>query len=168
MTHQGKTMHSTIIAGSEDVMPNAVRRVLFLDFDGVLHPATTTPAGRFVHAPMLANCFLQLSCDVVISSSWRHSYSIDELRHFLPDELAHLIVGTTGPAVIGKHARFQEIQAWIARQPSPVDWRALDDCEWEFPTNTSKLFLCNANTGLSRKELLSISSWLNNAATERS
>lgn len=136
------------------------RHVLFLDFDGVLHPASSTPGGHFAHASKLADCIQGHSCEVVVSSSWRHSYPIEELKALLPDALSNRIIETTGTAVIGRHARFHEIQAWIKRQVTAITWRALDDCGWEFPTETKELILCDANTGLTRGELRLLSRWL--------
>lgn len=63
--------------------------VLFLDFDGVLNHVT--PTGYHPpHPGLLPECVAEvqalaeeLDADVVVSSSWRETYSIPRLRDFL-------------------------------------------------------------------------------------
>lgn len=136
--------------------------ILFLDFDGVLHPTSGPTSNQLIHAQTLADCLSPHVCEVVISSSWRHSWTIPELLSYLPKDLACKVTGATGDAYIGAHARFHEIQAWLDAHPRPggVSWRALDDCGWEFPKGTTHLIACNPNTGLTAKELKEIRRWL--------
>ena len=52
------------------------------------------------------------TCQLIISSSWRFHYPLEELRQMLLDGLAHRVVGRTGPALAVKHARYQELKAF--------------------------------------------------------
>lgn len=142
--------------------------LLYLDFDGVLHP-TSAPLGESFR---LAICLAETldasgACDVIISSSWRHYYTNVELLSYLPPSLAKRVRGVTGDAVIGRHARHQEIQAH-ARTFGVThfkQYRALDDCAWEFPQGVPYLIACNPNTGIGPHQLLTLQTWLSKASS---
>lgn len=125
------------------------RRVLFLDFDGVLHPygplAGTGPLGpRAVHYSGVL-CWLHHlatilrpfpDVEVVIHSSWREGYSLEELSGFL-EELGPRTIAMAPP---GK--RSQAIEAWLAEQTTPVtSYRILDDQTRQFSRSALRPFL---------------------------
>jgi hypothetical protein len=124
-------------------------KFIFLDFDGVMHPVTASEEDRFCHAQLLAETIGGLECEVrlVISSSLRGYYSLNELRTLLPKSLRDLIVGIT-PHFTGRHQRFKEIKAFLKDHPLGTDWRALDDDASGFPKGCPQLILCNCNIGL--------------------
>lgn len=130
-------------------MTTADPLLLFLDFDGVLHPlfvvdATTGYAkpydGRtLLHAPLLVDILRPWlpQLEIVISSTWGRKRDLDALRALLPAELAervsdavhhHLLppaLGTTTPIT----SRYDEI-AWYLQhvRPDAGDrWFAIDD-----------------------------------------
>lgn len=141
---------------------HALKRILFLDFDGVLHPASAYQTTPFIHAQALADCLQPHDCEIVISSSWRFQYTLLELRELLPHELARRVSGVTGPVHIGSMARYQEIQNHLLRRTDrdDVSWRALDDSSWEFPARQPELILCNPNQGIGSNQLRELSQWL--------
>src|SRR5271166_3585848 len=104
--------------------------VLFLDFDGVLHPNGCAPADCFCLLPALADTITPFELDIVISSSWRHQYSLRSIKKRFPAPLRKRVVGTTGDSFPGTYARWKEIRAYLAEHPAP-DWRALDDFDFE-------------------------------------
>ena len=70
--------------------------IIFLDIDGVLH---TDPCAHeksfFIKTPLIAEVLKDYAIEVVISSSWRTVYTLNEIKdQFLP-EIGHLIVGAT-------------------------------------------------------------------------
>jgi hypothetical protein len=135
-------------------------KYLFLDFDGVLHSANQ-PGVVFTNVQLLEQALAGSPCQLVISSSWRFHHSLDELKQRLPVSLADRVVGTTGPALALKHARYQEIKAYLdQRGKSLANWRALDDADLEFPKECEQLILCNANTGMSQAQVQAVSKWL--------
>ena len=116
-------------------------KYLFLDFDGVLHSANQ-PGTVFTQVQLLEQALAGSPCQLVISSSWRFHHSLDELKQRLPVSLADRVVGTTGPALALKHARYQEIKAYLDhRGKSLANWRALDDAVLEFPKECEQLIL---------------------------
>ena len=108
-----------------------MKKILFLDFDGVLHPATDDSVEEFSKADVLACALLGYDCEIVISSAWRLHCRLDQLKDFLPDGIAERVIGTTGDDPLSHYARHDAILACLASS-EPVDWRALYDAKTEF------------------------------------
>ena len=134
-------------------------KLLFLDFDGVLHPSNFAGEAPFGRAHLLEETLALFSPKIVVSSSWRFTHKLEKLQKTVPDFISGLIIGATGAAVVGKHPRFSEIQNYL-RGYGPVDWKALDDSYWEFPNPCPRLIRCNSNTGISQKEVSALMTWL--------
>ena len=134
-------------------------KLIFLDFDGVLHPTQFTSESPFSRAALLEESFNLISPKIVISSSWRFTHNLEKLQKTIPTFISSLIIGATGAAVIGKHPRFTEIQNYL-QSYGPVDWRALDDSYWEFPNPCPRLIRCNPNTGIADRQILELNRWL--------
>jgi len=111
---------------------------LFLDFDGVLHPGNK-PGLVFTQAQLLEQALAGSTCQLIISSSWRFHYPLEELKQMLPDGLAHRVVGRTGPALAVKHARYQEMPWSIAQSACPY---------------IASFFICNLGFSLLKLSLL--------------
>ena len=132
-------------------MPSS--KVVYLDFDGVLHPSSPVMDGLFSRSYLLEPLFENSDASIVISSSWRFTHSLEQLQAKLPSHLAQRVIGITGDAVIGKHARYQEIMNHVRQLEPGTRWCALDDSYWEFPTSCKELIRCNPNTGIGVKEV---------------
>lgn len=133
-------------------------KVLFLDFDGVLHP-TSHGSALLSQLPLFESAVEQHDCAIVISSSWRFHMDLEKLRGHFSTEVRERILGVTGEPYIGAYARFHEINAYVLEQ-GIADWRALDDAYWEFPKDCSQLIRCNPNTGLTVSEVNRLQAWL--------
>jgi len=136
-----------------------MNKVLFLDFDGVLHPTHSVSDAPFNRIDLLEEAISDVSLDIVISSSWRFTHNLEKMQRILPKSISNLIIGCTGDPVIGKHPRFNEIQAFLISN-GLSNWKALDDSYWEFPTPCPQLIRCNPNTGITKKEVLQLKQWL--------
>ena len=134
-------------------------KLLFLDFDGVLHPSHFAGQAPFSRAHLLEETLAQFAPKIVVSSSWRFTHSLLKLQKSLPTAIGQLIIDATSTAIIGKYPRYQEIQNYLSGY-GPADWRALDDSYWEFPQTCSKLIRCNPNTGIADKQVLELQQWL--------
>ncbi len=134
-------------------------KTLFLDFDGVLHPTLATPKQLFGKAPMLVEVIERWQPWVVISSSWRFHFSLEEILSRLPAAVAIQVLGKTGEAHIGKHARWNEILDYCSRHHA-AEWRALDDSAFEFPADCQELIRCDGAVGLTDLEVARLESWL--------
>ena len=140
-------------------MHSPSQRYLFVDFDGCLHSNQATPQEWFIRAPALEHALAPSSVALVISSSWRFHFPKQEILARLPRGLADRVVGFTGDALVGTHARYHEICAW-QRLHASGDFRCLDDAHWEFPRDCPQLILCNGAIGLAERELDQLRRWL--------
>lgn len=139
------------------------QKVICLDFDGVVHPAmegdyrmSVTHFGWLPHLQRL----LDPHPDVVllVHSTWRHQYNVEELRLLLGDVLGPRVVAAAPPG----NDRSQAIQAWAGEQTEALDMLVLDDAPDEFPeTMDFKMVVCNPARGLSDPVVQrSIKQWL--------
>jgi hypothetical protein len=123
-------------------------RVLFLDFDGVVHPGpgVDTKLGHWVWLPALTRLLAgHPDVRVVVHSTWRYDYDLDELRELL---------GSLGARVVGvtpRGQRWDSIEWWMSQNYKMVrSWRVLDDAPDEFPEPApAQLIVCDPSTGVS-------------------
>lgn len=121
-------------------------RALFLDFDGVLHPAGGVPGYTlpFEWPPLLSDILSSgPHIALVIHSSWAERYSFEELREFL-GPLAVKLVGA-----VGSGPKAEAITAFLRGSPDIDSWLVIDDCPNEFPsTFVGSIAVCDPATGL--------------------
>jgi len=153
--------------------------ILFLDFDGVLHPDAVylrhsgqielrTEGALFMWADRLAEA-LQHHPDVriVLSTSWVRNIGFHRARKALPVELAAKVVGATWHSAMGKgwpdyipwdnQTRYEQIKAYLARlsAPHPHRWIAVDDdAQGWANAELHRLIQTDPNLGLSAPETL--------------
>ena len=133
-------------------------RILFIDFDGVLH-AAAGPADRmrrFVWAPILHNLIAQHpDIQVVVHAS---------ARDHTPAETIVAQLGAVGIAVADvaepKIPRWEAIQKYLERHPG-ADYRILDDAPAEFPLECDGLIICDPRVGISDEAVVErIREWI--------
>lgn len=114
--------------------------ILFLDFDGVLHPLyPTAELPEFCYLPRLAAVLRDFPrVEIVISSSWRTEFELEALRAFFPADLQARIIGVT-PWLPG--SRCEEVLAWLREHRPGSPWLALDD-QPKLWRQTGRLLLC--------------------------
>lgn len=135
-------------------------KILFLDFDGVLHPSIANANEFFSNIKIFDEGIRELPVKIVISSSWRFQYSINQLKKLLGPNIGTRVIDVTGDAHIGKYARFEEINTWI-RSNECQEWVILDDSKFEFPENVENLILCDSRVGITREVMSQLNSLLN-------
>ena len=86
--------------------------ILFLDFDGVLHPwdpkTNLNEKQMFSLKPLLENTLRNFpDVEIVITSSWRQKYSLEKLRHLFSAEFSSRIIGVTPPTRRDERGRYQ-------------------------------------------------------------
>ena len=137
-------------------------KLLFLDFDGVMH-STNDQSVFFEKADLLKKALIDTPVEIIISSSWRFQFNLNQLKKFFPREIQDKVVGVTGDPVIGKFPRYNEILNYLKFiNQTLCDWRALDDFHLEFPKECENLILCSSNTGLQQKQITALKKWLKN------
>jgi hypothetical protein len=126
--------------------------VIFLDFDGVLHPYAPWPfaeeakRSHFQHLPCLESVLRDHSeVRIVIASDWRLHNSIDELRtHFSPD-IQPRVIGTTAldrPSGVMLGQRHLLAERFMSdNNLLCVPWIAIDDTKESYLPD-SPLLLC--------------------------
>jgi hypothetical protein len=134
--------------------------ILFLDFDGVLHPVGGVPMKRRLARLPLLEALLRepalREVGIVISSTWRIAYTMAQLRSSFAPDMRDRIVDRTPQldTSLPQHARHAEISAWLARHPDVSHWVAVDDDVRGFPPGAhgNTVFTC-ADTGLTGRDI---------------
>lgn len=133
--------------------------ILFLDFDGVLHADPCyDEAMLFCHLPRFEAILRDFpSAEIVISSTWRETRKVEQLRSFFSPDIASRIIGVTPSwrdashlfSIIGPYFRQVEIEAWMRASSRPwEDWVVIDDRSYWFRPFLPNLVVCNSKIGL--------------------
>lgn len=152
-------------------LPSEIGVILFLDFDGVLHPDAVYRRldGRielrasgelFMWAPLLEEILEDYpELRIVLSTSWVRVLGFRRARERLPAKLAERVIGATWHSAMGRNSldvigwdhqtRFQQISAYLSRSPNPTPWLAIDDDDVGWPDEQkSSLILTDPVKGL--------------------
>ncbi|MGZ3240372.1 MAG: HAD domain-containing protein [Burkholderiaceae bacterium] len=133
--------------------------ILFLDFDGVLHPEPCYQVEALLcHLPKFESLLRDFpAVDIVISSTWRDKRTLEELQALFSPDIGKRIVGVTPywqdhpdlMDVIGNYQRHIEIEAW-RRVSGRIyeEWFALDDRAYLFKPFLQNLVRCDPATGI--------------------
>lgn len=128
--------------------------ILFLDFDGVLHPRA--PGKRLLcNLPRLEAVLREFEfVEVVIASTWREDMSFEQLQGLFSPDIRSRIIGITPVVEIefpaGPHgSREKEIRLFLEQENyKDRSWLALDDEERLFSTGCANLVICPTLIGL--------------------
>lgn len=147
-----------------------IKRVLFLDFDGVLHySGNELPFSRTSFLEKIIE--LDPHLDIIISSSWRESFDLQGLKDFFPDSIAERIQGVTpifkasllqnedGDWVEQNQGiRQKEIEQYMVdNYPLNTSWIALDDAADLFKEDTNLIL---TPTGMNEETVDAFEYWL--------
>lgn len=132
--------------------------ILFLDFDGVLHPIPTKDRNLLCHIPRLEDVLREFPhVQVVISSLWRATHDLPSLQAYFSEDIRPRIIGVTpfteAPPFPGcewfiiAKVRHAEIMQWIKDNNYTGSWLALDDAYNEFPDDCPQLIECITEIG---------------------
>ena len=138
--------------------------IIFLDFDGVLHP-TVRGEPDFSRLPLFWKILRACpDTEVVLSTSWREIYRPDELVEFVThgggEDLAHRIIGSTPERLAepgaftyaaGRpyHRRHIECELWlVGNQQTKRPWLAIDDIARWFPADSPNLYWIDGKLAL--------------------
>lgn len=145
--------------------------ILFLDFDGVLHPqyeGQPTPDDElFCHLPRVEAVLRDFpTVDIVISSMWRYYQPLTQLRSHFADDMQPRIIDTTLRLArsAGLARREQEILDWLAatgRMGEP--WVAIDDASGQFVRHVERLVACRWYEGVNDEAEATLRDKLKNA-----
>lgn len=131
--------------------------ILFLDYDGVLHPDPCfDPARMFAFAPRLALCLAEFpEVDIVLSTSWRHEKPLDDLVAPLLPAMQSRVVGITphfgdfrpAPHLTPYRREAECVQWLVSHGAADREWVALDDRPSLFTPRCERLIECDSAFG---------------------
>jgi hypothetical protein len=149
-------------------------QIIFLDFDGVLLTSRTCFAygGSFSSAkpdPVLVEalrrCCSNPDTDIalVVSSTWREC-GTDAIKKLIQCDLDQYLHADWKTDVIrcpqGIDDRPTEIDKWLAEHPEVIDYRILDDDNWNWkPKQATKWLPCDSQDGIGSQSLLQLMQW---------
>ena len=148
--------------------------ILFLDYDGVLHPHDVylergkpvlhQPGELFMWAPILADIVSPYpDLSIVLSTSWVRRLRFDRAKSYLPELLRVRVIGAAWHSSMGRHpeaahrieswfvkaSRFEQIAHYVACSSS-TDWLAIDDDDYGWrESERHRLIRTDQNKGLS-------------------
>ena len=143
--------------------------ILFLDFDGVLHPEPCIEHGQFIHLRKFERWLrTHAEIEVVISSSWRNQVPWLEILDRFSADIQTRIVGRTPsrlqivrslvPTEVLIYKREAEIFEWRRMQGRLSDaWIAVDDIPSWFSPGCANLMLIDPATGITEGDLAALS-----------
>ena len=138
--------------------------IVFLDFDGVLHPEDTDiKADLLSRLPLVEEVLREFpSAEIVISSAWRLNWPHQtlatlELRRHFAEDIAPRVIGVTpnfihldrrnAPDGLYLYRRQWECEMWMrAHRPPCTPWMALDDRAYWFRPFSEHLMEFERNT----------------------
>jgi hypothetical protein len=125
--------------------------LVFLDFDGVLHPAGCDASRYFCQRDLLEEVLREHpKVGIVIASTWRQAYPMAEIKAFFSPDIAARIVGKTPTHEDDgdEHVRYLEIRKLLQNpKVAGAQWIAIDDSDFEFPDGCPNLLLCDSERG---------------------
>lgn len=131
--------------------------IIFLDFDGVLHPVGTPVRGPGVFARKglfegtLRTLGLE-SIEIVISSTWRLAIPLQKLKKLFSPDVAARIIGKTADAEEPEdYPRYDEIRAWLESNGARKNWIAIDDDPERFPPRLSNVVFTDPLVGFDER-----------------
>lgn len=132
--------------------------ILFLDFDGVLHPDPCFDARQmFEKAPRLASVLEEFpETQLVLSTSWRIQSSLSQMCGLLGAPLSARVIGATPyfsafhtPSALRAYPRHAECLQWlIVNGHTKREWLAIDDRASMFAPDCERLIECDSSQGL--------------------
>lgn len=125
--------------------------LVFLDFDGVMHPVGCEPDRHFCQRDLFEEVMREHpDARIVITSTWRQAYPMAEIKRFFSLDIAERIVGKTPTHEDegDEHVRYLEIRK-VLQNPkvAGAQWIAIDDSDFEFPEGCANLLLCHPDRG---------------------
>lgn len=131
--------------------------ILFLDFDGVLHPEgeehILSGGTDFCFLPRLETLLREFpEVRIVISSSWREQLRYETLLKPFSIDIQARILGATPHSGFGLPRPYRkregEIVAWLQLHGATDEpWVALDDAYWQFDRCKEHLVVCGSFAG---------------------
>lgn len=139
-----------------------MRKIVFLDFDGVLHGERDQ---EFARRALFERYVRKMpEVEIIISSSWREQYALDELKGFFHASIRERITGMT-PVIENGYdpgGRQQEIETFLqdaGLNEQNACWIALDDLPHFFRPGCAYLTLVDPERGFTHEQGRALLDW---------
>ena len=124
--------------------------IVFLDFDGVMHPTYAAGIDYFSQRDVFEAVMNEFTdVRIVISSAWRKDMPLQTLKEFFSESVRNRIIDIT-PTIddeISPYWRYEEIRLWVRQNNYEGRWLAVDDAIHEFPPLCKQLISCDTQYG---------------------
>lgn len=155
--------------------------IIFLDFDGVLHPL-----GLYFHKDSIEYhqyidgraewfCFNKILEDllnnvedsigkvgIVVHSSWRESFEEENIKEFLGNDLGSRFLGCTDPG-----EKKKSIDDWLLKN-NPKNWIVVDDFDDGFSVYGENFLICDSDWGISAPAFKNkFNNWASNVCQDK-
>lgn len=130
--------------------------LLYLDFDGVLHRRMNE---TFERMPLLVKILIQCpEIQIVVSSSWRETMSLDGLKYLFPVPFRHRIIGVTPSIQEVKDTEYIRYRECLlhARQMGNNKFIIIDDESYRFPPGCENLVSTNYSEGMTDQTVATV------------
>ncbi len=129
--------------------------LVFIDFDGVLHPAGCERSRYFCNLERFEAVMREHpQAGIVIASTWRNAFPMSELKKHFSSDISARIVGRTPTweDENDEHIRYLEIREFM-KHPKLMSarWIAVDDSHVDFPPGCRNLVLCDSDCGFDER-----------------
>lgn len=133
--------------------------VIFLDFDGATHPDRCFADNLFCRMPLIEEVLREFPrIQIVISSSWREHYSLDDIRDFFDAGMQDRVIDVTPifermkdlwpTGTAPEYERQWECELWMEEnRPWGARWLAIDDRPTWFSPDCQNLLDTNPEFG---------------------
>ena len=127
--------------------------ILFLDIDGCLRRSSTPLYKLESHlVENLERFVAELEkggpVEIVITSTWKTAFSLDQIRSHFPHSLRLKIIGATPSFPAADGSRYEEIRTYLRLNGlERKNWIAIDDDPFGFPPNLENLILVDPEVG---------------------
>lgn len=131
--------------------------IIFLDFDGVLHG--TKSLSFFANNQLLADFLNNYPfVQIVLSTSWRESYSLERIKEQCIPELASKVVGITPILNVSPRGiRAKEVEQYVKENNlNYYEYVCIDDLSFLFHDEFEQLILTDPETGINEDTLLQL------------
>ncbi|MCU7806298.1 MAG: hypothetical protein KZQ73_00265 [Candidatus Thiodiazotropha sp. (ex Semelilucina semeliformis)] len=142
--------------------------LVFLDFDGVLHPITGGNAFDVECLDSLRIALDGTSVNLVISSSWREQYHFEELQQYLAP-LNAPVIGVTpvidDPFLV--NVRYYEVMRFLeSTEGLNQKWLAIDDTPGFYPAD-APVYWTDSRKGFTSNDIDPLKQMLKMISTEK-
>lgn len=144
--------------------------VIFLDFDGVLHPLglyfhkDSNEFSQYIDGRAEWFCFNKIlekllenvpNVGIVVHSSWRENFEEEYIKEFLGNSLGERFLGCTKAG-----EKKASIDLWLLEN-NPTFWIVLDDFDDGFSVYGENFLICDSDWGISEPDFeKKFTSWL--------